>query len=155
MLGETLTGISKDMDLTSFRTPIGVCAGIAPFNFPAMIPLWMFPMATICGNTYIMKPSERDPTACMALLELLKDAGMPDGVVNVIHGQHDTVNFICDQPDIRAISFVGGDAAGRHIYQRQRSKWDFQEKYLANLARGWHSMFALNRHVLTLYKSGK
>lgn len=122
MLGETLTGISKDMDLTSFRTPIGVCAGIAPFNFPAMIPLWMFPMATICGNTYIMKPSERDPTACMALLELLKDAGMPDGVVNVIHGQHDTVNFICDHPDIRAISFVGGDAAGRHIYQRQRSK---------------------------------
>merc|ERR1711872_385939 len=118
MLGETLTGISKDMDLTSFRTPIGVCAGIAPFNFPAMIPLWMFPMATICGNTYIMKPSERDPTACMALLELLKDAGMPDGVVNVIHGQHDTVNFICDHPDIRAISFVGGDAAGRHIYQR-------------------------------------
>ena len=118
MLGETLTGISKDMDLTSFRTPLGVCAGIAPFNFPAMIPLWMFPMATICGNTYIMKPSERDPTACMALLELLKEAGMPDGVVNVIHGQHDTVNFICDHPDIRAISFVGGDAAGRHIYER-------------------------------------
>jgi len=118
MLGETLTGVSKDMDLTSFRTPLGVCAGIAPFNFPAMIPLWMFPMATICGNTYIMKPSERDPTACMALVELLKEAGMPDGVVNVIHGQHDTVNFICDHPDIRAISFVGGDAAGRHIYQR-------------------------------------
>ena len=118
MLGETLTGVAKDMDLTSFRTPLGVCAGIAPFNFPAMIPLWMFPMATICGNTYIMKPSERDPTACMALVELLKEAGMPDGVVNVIHGQHDTVNFICDHPDIRAISFVGGDAAGRHIYNR-------------------------------------
>ena len=106
MLGETMTGISKDMDLTSFRTPLGVCAGIAPFNFPAMIPLWMFPMATICGNTYIMKPSERDPTACMALLELLKEAGMPDGVVNVIHGQHDTVNFICDHPDIRAIRYL-------------------------------------------------
>ena len=118
LLGETMTGVSKDMDLTAFRTPLGVCAGIAPFNFPAMIPLWMFPMATICGNTYIMKPSERDPTACMALLELLKEAGLPDGVVNVIHGQHDCVNFICDNPDIRAISFVGGDAAGRHIYQR-------------------------------------
>merc|ERR1711872_1081235 len=118
LIGENLVGVSKDMDLTSFRTPLGVCAGIAPFNFPAMIPLWMFPMATICGNTYIMKPSERDPTACMALLELLKEAGMPNGVVNVIHGQHDTVNFICDHPDIRAISFVGGDAAGRHIYQR-------------------------------------
>merc|ERR1711988_1542750 len=118
MLGETLTGISKDMDLTSFRTSIGVCAGIAPFNFPAMIPLWMFPMATICGNTYIMKPSERDPGACMALVELLQEAGMPKGVVNVIHGQHDCVNFICDHPDIRAISFVGGDVAGKHIFER-------------------------------------
>merc|ERR1712218_26260 len=118
LLGETLPGITKDMDLTSYRTPIGVCAGIAPFNFPAMIPLWMFPMATICGNTYVIKPSERDPTACMALVELLHDAGMPKGVVNVIHGQHDTVNFICDHPDIKAISFVGGDTAGKHIYDR-------------------------------------
>jgi len=118
LLGETLPSISKDMDLVSYKTPLGVCAGIAPFNFPAMIPLWMFPMATICGNTYVMKPSERDPTACMALVELLKDAGMPDGVVNVIHGQHDTVNFICDHPDIKAISFVGGDAAGHHIFNR-------------------------------------
>jgi len=118
MMGETLTGISKDMDLTSFRTPLGVCAGIAPFNFPAMIPLWMFPTALITGNTYVMKPSERDPTACMALVELLKEAGAPDGTVSVIHGQHDCVNFICDHPDIRAISFVGGDAAGHHIYNR-------------------------------------
>lgn len=118
MLGETLTGISKDMDLTSWRAPLGVCAGIAPFNFPAMIPLWMFPTGVACGNTYVIKPSERDPTACMALVELFKEAGCPDGVVNVIHGQHDAVNFICDHPDIRAISFVGGDGAGRHIYQR-------------------------------------
>jgi len=118
MLGETLTGISKDMDLTSFRAPLGVCAGIAPFNFPAMIPLWMFPTGLITGNTYIMKPSERDPTACMALVELLQEAGAPPGVVNIIHGQHDCVNFICDHPDIRAISFVGGDAAGKHIYTR-------------------------------------
>jgi len=118
MMGETLTGVSKNMDLTSFRSPIGICAGIAPFNFPAMIPLWMFPTGVVCGNTYIMKPSERDPTACMALVELFKEAGCPDGVVSVIHGQHDTVNFICDHPDIKAISFVGGDAAGRHIYHR-------------------------------------
>merc|ERR1719219_2841458 len=118
LLGETMSGISKDMDLTSYRVPIGVCSGIAPFNFPAMIPLWMFPMATICGNTYVMKPSERTPMACMALVELLQDAGMPAGVVNVIHGQHDAVNFICDHPDIRAISFVGGDVAGRHIFHR-------------------------------------
>ena len=118
LLGETLPGVTKDMDLTTYRTPIGVCAGICPFNFPAMIPLWMFPMATICGNTYVLKPSERDPTAALALVELLRDAGMPDGVVNVIHGQHDTVNFICDHPDIKAISFVGGDNAGKHIYYR-------------------------------------
>jgi len=118
MLGETLTGISKDMDLTSHRVPLGVCAGIAPFNFPAMIPLWMFPTALVTGNTYIMKPSERDPTACMALVELLMEAGAPPGIVNVIHGQHDCVNFICDHPDIKAISFVGGDAAGKHIYHR-------------------------------------
>merc|ERR1711902_79088 len=115
LLGETLPGITKDMDLTSYRTPIGVCAGIAPFNFPAMIPLWMFPMATICGNTYVIKPSERDPTACMALVELLQEAGMPPGVVNVIHGQHDCVNFICDHPDIKTISFVAAafGAAGQ------------------------------------------
>ena len=100
-LSQLFSGITKDMDLTSFRVPIGVCAGIAPFNFPAMIPLWMFPMATICGNTYIMKPSERDPGACMALVELLQDSGMPAGVVNVIHGQHDAVNFICDHPDCK------------------------------------------------------
>merc|ERR1719195_284414 len=118
LLGETLPGVTKDMDLTSMRTPLGVCAGIAPFTSPAMIPLWMFPMGTICGNTYVMKPSERDPSACMALVELLKEAGMPDGVVNIIHGQHDCVNFICDHPDIKAISFVGGDPAGRHIYNR-------------------------------------
>merc|ERR1712109_279904 len=118
MLGETLTGISKDMDLTCHRTPLGVCAGIAPFNFPAMIPLWMFPTGLVTGNTYVMKPSERDPTACMALVELLMEAGAPPGVVNIIHGQHDCVNFICDHPDIRAISFVGGDPAGRHIYNR-------------------------------------
>merc|ERR1712029_337886 len=118
LIGETLPGITKDMDLTTYKVPLGVCAGIAPFNFPAMIPLWMFPMATICGNTYIMKPSERDPGACMALIELLQEAGCPPGVVNVIHGQHDAVNFICDHPDIKAISFVGGDTAGRHIFER-------------------------------------
>ena len=74
MLGETMPSITKDMDTYTYRLPIGVCAGIAPFNFPAMIPLWMFPTALVCGNTYVMKPSERDPTACMALVELLQDA---------------------------------------------------------------------------------
>lgn len=117
-LGETLPGIAKDMDTMTFRVPLGVTAGITPFNFPAMIPLWMFPMALVTGNTSLMKPSERDPGACMMLMELVKEAGFPDGVVNVIHGRHDSVNFICDHPEIKAISFVGSDQAGQYIYER-------------------------------------
>jgi len=117
-LGETMPGVAKDMDTMSYRIPLGVTAGITPFNFPAMIPLWMFPTAAVCGNTSIVKPSERDPGATMMLMELLQEAGMPDGVVNVIHGEHEAVNFICDNPDIRAISFVGSDVAGKHIYER-------------------------------------
>lgn len=117
-LGETMQGIAKDMDTMTFRMPLGVTAGITPFNFPAMIPLWMFPMASVCGNTCILKPSERDPGATMILMELLAEAGMPPGVVNVIHGRHDSVNFICDNPDIKAISFVGSDQAGQYIYER-------------------------------------
>ncbi|XP_022093151.1 probable methylmalonate-semialdehyde dehydrogenase [acylating], mitochondrial isoform X2 [Acanthaster planci] len=117
-LGETLPSIAKDMDTYTMRVPLGVCAGITPFNFPAMIPLWMFPVAAVCGNTYVMKPSERDPGACMMLVEMAKEAGLPDGVVNVIHGQHDAVNFICDNPAIKAISFVGSDQAGIYIHER-------------------------------------
>lgn len=88
MLGETLPSITKDMDTYTYRLPIGVCAGIAPFNFPAMIPLWMFPIGMVCGNTYLMKPSERVPGCTMLLAKLLQDAGAPDGTVNIIHGQH-------------------------------------------------------------------
>jgi malonate-semialdehyde dehydrogenase (acetylating)/methylmalonate-semialdehyde dehydrogenase len=117
-LGDSLSGIAKDMDTISMRIPLGVCAGITPFNFPAMIPLWMFPLGIVCGNTYVMKPSERDPGAAMILMELLMEAGCPNGVVNVIHGQHEAVNFICDHPAIRAISFVGSDTAGKYIYER-------------------------------------
>ena len=130
LLGETMPGVSKDMDIYSIRVPLGVTAGITPFNFPAMIPLWvrlffmlhfilitsqlqMFPMSLVCGNTMVIKPSEQDPGTCMMLMELAKEAGIPDGCVNVIHGQHDAVNFICDHPDIHAISFVGGDGAVR------------------------------------------
>ncbi|KFM56888.1 Methylmalonate-semialdehyde dehydrogenase [acylating], mitochondrial, partial [Stegodyphus mimosarum] len=117
-LGETLPSISRDMDSMSFRLPLGVCAGITPFNFPAMIPLWMFPLALVCGNTFVIKPSERDPGATMILMELVKQAGIPDGAVNVIHGAHESVTFICDHPDIKAISFVGSDRAGKYIYER-------------------------------------
>uniref|UniRef100_A0A8C2PSW4 Methylmalonate-semialdehyde/malonate-semialdehyde dehydrogenase [acylating], mitochondrial n=1 Tax=Cyprinus carpio TaxID=7962 RepID=A0A8C2PSW4_CYPCA len=118
MLGETLPSITKDMDTYTFRMPIGVCAGIAPFNFPAMIPLWMFPMGMVCGNTYLLKPSERVPGCAMMLAKLLQDAGAPDGTLNIIHGQHDAVNFICDHPAIKAISFVGSNQAGEYIYER-------------------------------------
>ena len=118
MMGETLENLSKDVDTYSLRQPLGVCAGICPFNFPAMIPLWMFPMATAAGNTFLLKPSERDPGAAMMLAQLAHEAGLPPGVLNVVHGARDTVNFLCDDERVKAISFVGGDAAGKHIHDR-------------------------------------
>jgi malonate-semialdehyde dehydrogenase (acetylating)/methylmalonate-semialdehyde dehydrogenase len=117
-LGEVMPNIAKDMDTMTHKLPLGVTSGITPFNFPAMSPLWMFPMALVCGNTSVMKPSERDPGACMMLMELANQAGFPAGTVNVIHGAHDAVNFICDNPTIQAISFVGSDQAGQYIYER-------------------------------------
>ncbi|CAD7969917.1 unnamed protein product [Amoebophrya sp. A120] len=116
--GESLQNIADGVDCHSYRTPLGVTAGIAPFNFPAMIPLWMFPFSAGCGNTMLMKPSERVPLSTIRLMELAKESGLPDGVCNVIHGTFDAVNFICDHEDIRAISFVGGNSAGEHIYER-------------------------------------
>ncbi|XP_015376904.1 PREDICTED: probable methylmalonate-semialdehyde dehydrogenase [acylating], mitochondrial [Diuraphis noxia] len=118
IMGESLPLVATDMDIHSYREPLGVTAGIAPFNFPAMIPLWMFPVAISCGNTFVIKPSERVPGNCMMLVEMLSEAGCPPGVVNIIHGSVDTVNFICDAPDIKAISFVGANTAGEHIYTR-------------------------------------
>jgi len=117
-MGETMQNVGTSIDIHSYRVPLGVCGGIAPFNFPAMIPLWMFPMATVCGNTFVLKPSERVPLTAMRLAELSIEAGMPKGVLNIIHGTHDAVNFICDDPAIKAISFVGSDTAGAHVYQR-------------------------------------
>lgn len=117
-MGEHMQNVAKDMDTYSHTLPLGVTAGITPFNFPAMIPLWMFPVAITTGNTSIIKPSERDPGATMMLMEMLNEAGCPPGVVNVIHGAHDSVNFICDHPDIKAVSFVGSDQAGKYIYER-------------------------------------
>ena len=118
LLGDTMESVSKNMDTYSYRVPLGVCAGIMPFNFPAMIPLWMFPVALVCGNTYIMKPSEAVPSAALRLVELAEEAGVPSGALNVVHGQHDTVNFLLDHPGIKAISFVGSDQGGKHIYSR-------------------------------------
>ncbi|KAK9729081.1 hypothetical protein K7432_000524 [Basidiobolus ranarum] len=115
--GELLS-VSKDMDTYTIKEPLGVTAGIAPFNFPAMIPLWMFPLSIACGNTCIIKPSERDPGAMMILAELAEQVGIPKGVLNVVHGGVDTVNFMCDDPNIKAISFVGSDHAGKYIHNR-------------------------------------
>jgi len=112
--------VSKDMDTETRRLPLGVCASISPFNFPAMIPLWTIPLATVTGNTLILKPSERDPGAAMIIAELCQRAGLPPGVLNIVHGTVPTVNAICDHPDIKAVSFVGGDKAGKHIYHRAR-----------------------------------
>jgi len=100
------------------RLPLGVCASITPFNFPAMIPLWTIPLALTTGNTLILKPSERDPGAAMIIAELCQRAGLPPGVLNVVHGGIPTVNALCDHPAIKAISFVGGDQAGRIVYER-------------------------------------
>eukprot|EP00611_Tribonema_gayanum_P019914 TRINITY_DN3544_c0_g1_i1.p1 TRINITY_DN3544_c0_g1~~TRINITY_DN3544_c0_g1_i1.p1 ORF type:complete len:521 (-),score=109.46 TRINITY_DN3544_c0_g1_i1:335-1897(-) len=118
MMGETLEQLSGGLDTYSFRQPLGVCAGICPFNFPAMIPLWMFPMACVAGNTFVLKPSEKDPGASMMLAEMADQAGLPKGVLNIVHGAKDTVNFLCDAPEIRAISFVGSNVAGEHIHAR-------------------------------------
>ncbi|KAH1208020.1 Methylmalonate-semialdehyde dehydrogenase [acylating], mitochondrial [Glycine max] len=121
-MGEYVSDVSSGIDTYSIREPLGVCAGICPFNFPAMIPLWMFPVAVTCGNTFILKPSEKVPGASVMLAELAMEAGLPEGVLNIVHGTHDIVNAICDDDDIKAISFVGSNVAGMHIYARAAAK---------------------------------
>lgn len=117
-LGELANNVAGGVDTYTVLQPLGVCAGITPFNFPAMIPLWMFPMAIACGNTFVLKPSEQDPMVTMRLCELALQAGIPPGVLNVVHGGPDVVNAICDHPDIKAISFVGSTKVGTHVYNR-------------------------------------
>ncbi len=115
-LGEFAENVAGGVDTYTLRQPIGVCAGITPFNFPAMIPLWMFPMAIVCGNTFVLKPSEQDPITPMLLAELALQAGVPPGVLNVIHGGKRAVDALCTHPDIVAVSFVGSTAVGTHVY---------------------------------------
>lgn len=117
-LGELANNVANGVDTYTLLQPLGVCAGITPFNFPAMIPLWMFPMAIATGNTFVLKPSEQDPLVTMRLCELALEAGIPPGVLNVVHGGEDVVNAICDHPDIKAISFVGSTKVGTHVYNR-------------------------------------
>ena len=117
-LGELANNVATGVDTYTLLQPLGVCAGITPFNFPAMIPLWMFPMAIVTGNTFVLKPSEQDPMVTMRLCELALEAGIPAGVLNVVHGGEDVVNAICDHADIKAVSFVGSTRVGTHVYNR-------------------------------------
>ena len=117
-MGELANNVATGVDTYTLLQPLGVCAGITPFNFPAMIPLWMFPMAIATGNTFVLKPSEQDPMVTMRLVELALEAGVPAGVLNVVHGGENIVNGICDHPDIKAVSFVGSTKVGTHVYRR-------------------------------------
>ncbi len=115
-MGEFAENVAGGVDTYTLRQPIGVCAGITPFNFPAMIPLWMFPMAIACGNTFVLKPSEQDPLTPMLLAELALQAGVPPGVLNIVHGGKRAVDALCSHPDIVAVSFVGSTPVGTHVY---------------------------------------
>jgi malonate-semialdehyde dehydrogenase (acetylating) / methylmalonate-semialdehyde dehydrogenase len=122
MMGETLSGIAEEIDSEMFRYPLGVVGGITPFNFPMMVPLWMFPLAIACGNTFVLKPSERTPILANRLAELFSQAGAPPGVLNVVHGAHDVVNGLLDHEDIAAISFVGSQPVAKYVYERAATK---------------------------------
>ncbi|HMJ50112.1 MAG TPA: aldehyde dehydrogenase family protein, partial [Burkholderiales bacterium] len=115
--GEHAENIGADIDCYSLRQALGICAGITPFNFPVMVPLWMFPVAIACGNTFILKPSEKVPSASLFLAELLKEAGLPDGVFSVVHGDKEAVDAILHHPEIKAVSFVGSTPVARYIYE--------------------------------------
>jgi malonate-semialdehyde dehydrogenase (acetylating)/methylmalonate-semialdehyde dehydrogenase len=115
--GEFSRHVGPAIDSHSDRQPLGVCAGITPFNFPAMVPLWMYPVAIACGNTFVLKPSERDPGASMVIFDLFKQAGFPDGVLNIVHGDKEVVDAILTHPDIKAVSFVGSTPIAEYVYR--------------------------------------
>jgi malonate-semialdehyde dehydrogenase (acetylating)/methylmalonate-semialdehyde dehydrogenase len=115
--GEVTENVGTRVDSHSLRQPLGVVAGITPFNFPAMVPMWMFPVALACGNCFILKPSERDPSASLLMADWLKEAGLPDGVFNVVHGDKEAVDALLHSPDVAGVSFVGSTPIARYIYQ--------------------------------------
>ena len=115
--GEFTENVGRGVDSWSMRQPLGVCAGITPFNFPAMVPMWMFPVAIACGNTFILKPSEKDPSCSMMLADLLKEAGLPDGVFNIVNGDKESVDALLEHKDVAAISFVGSTGIAKYIYE--------------------------------------
>ncbi len=116
MKGEFSEQVGSGIDSYSLRQPVGVCAGITPFNFPAMVPMWMFPVAIACGNTFVLKPSEKDPSCATLLAELLYEAGLPDGVLNVVHGDKEAVDTLLTDPDVAAVSFVGSTPVAEVVY---------------------------------------
>ena len=115
--GEFSENVGTNVDSWSSRQPVGVCAGITPFNFPTMVPMWMFPIAIACGNTFVLKPSEKDPSAPLLMADLLKEAGLPDGVFNLVNGDREAVETLLEDPRVAAISFVGSTAIAEHIYR--------------------------------------
>ena len=115
--GETTENVSTQVDAYSLRQPLGVVAGITPFNFPAMVPMWMFPIAIACGNCFVLKPSERDPSPSLFLADLLAQAGLPPGVFNVVHGDKRAVDALLEHPDVKAVSFVGSTPIAKYIYE--------------------------------------
>src|SRR5215813_523754 len=117
LMGDTLPNIAGGVDAETNRHPVGVCVGITPYNFPCMVPLWMFPVALACGNTFVLKPSEKVPLSSVRLGELLAEAGLPDGVFNIVHGDRECVDALLTHPDVAAISFVGSTAIAKSIYE--------------------------------------
>ena len=117
MMGDTVDRVGTSVDSWSTRYPVGVCVGITPFNFPFMVPLWMFPMAIACGNTFVLKPSDKVPRTAARMVELAHEAGLPPGVLNLVHGAKDTVDHLLTDPRVKAVSFVGSSAVAKYIYQ--------------------------------------
>ena len=116
--GEFSEDVSTGVDASSIRQPLGVVAGITPFNFPVMVPMWMYPVAIACGNSFILKPSERDPSPSSLIADLWREAGLPDGVFSVVHGDAVAVDALLDHPDVAAVSFVGSTPVARHVFER-------------------------------------
>ncbi|HZP03155.1 MAG TPA: CoA-acylating methylmalonate-semialdehyde dehydrogenase [Terriglobia bacterium] len=116
LMGEAVENVGRGVDTYSIRQPLGVCAGIPPFNFPAMVPMWMFPLAIACGNTFVLKPSEKVPMTAVRLAELFTDAGLPEGVLNLVHGAKQVVDRLLEHPKVKAVSFVGSCAVAKYVY---------------------------------------
>jgi malonate-semialdehyde dehydrogenase (acetylating)/methylmalonate-semialdehyde dehydrogenase len=117
LMGESLENLARGIDCDTVRQPLGVCAGITPFNFPAMVPLWMYPVALACGNTFVLKPSEKVPLTAIRIADLLRQAGLPKGVLNLVHGGRECVDALLAHPQIKAVSFVGSTPVARHIFE--------------------------------------